>query len=344
MIINMYSVLMLFVASLGLLLALLTVGTAIWTARRIRAGRDPQQVSAAERSLHLARLTAMVCMVMLLLGWPLFYAMLASFVAEVPGAMCMFGVTKVMPTTTWLIQLGAPLAVFVFGAWLLLDFARRRSGEAVRGVRSMVMLAVITGLVAATSGTEIYYVTHMKSLNKVSCCSSFAEQARARLEAPAYYLPWDVPAEARRWCLGSAFFAGAAVLVLWLMAKPIPGDGFRRRWFVAENLLLGLASFGFAATGLITFAELLASRLMQLPFHNCLYCLITNGRVPDAPLILANLMLGSFLAAWTGVLGIAWKRGMPIPDRWLGRMRIAAATMLSTGVLMVLVHLGVQAG
>lgn len=343
MIINKYSILMLFISGLGLLLAAATAGAAVWAAWRIRAGRDPQQASAAERSVHLARLSAIVCTIVLLLSWPLFYAMLASFVPEVPGAMCMFGVTKVMPKTTLLIQVAMPVSVLVFGAWMLLDYARRRSGEAIRRARGMVALALVAGLVAGTSATEVYYVTNMKSLNKVSCCSSFAREARARLQAPSYYLPWELPAGTRRWLLQSAFFAGAAVLVLWLLAKPVPGGGRRRRWFVAENMLLGAASLGFAVASLAAFAEVFASRLMQLPFHNCVYCLVTNGRVPDAPVILANVTLGAFAAAWAAMLGIAWKRSAPVPESLMRRMRVAGATMLSAAVLMVLVHLGVAA-
>ena len=154
--------------------------------------------------------------------------MLASVVPEVPGTMCMFGVTKVMTKTTLLIQVAMPVSVLVFGAWMLLDYARRRSGEAIRRARGMVALALVAGLVAGTSATEVYYVTNMKSLNKVSCCSSFAREARARLQAPSYYLPWELPAQTRRWILGTAFFGGAALLVLWLLAKPVPGGGRRR--------------------------------------------------------------------------------------------------------------------
>ena len=48
--------------------------------------------------MHLATLVAVVCLVLLVIGWPLFYAMLDSFVPEIPGAMCIYGVTRVMPS------------------------------------------------------------------------------------------------------------------------------------------------------------------------------------------------------------------------------------------------------
>ena len=40
----------------------------------------------------------------LAIGWPLLYAMLDSFVPEIPGAMCIYGVTKVMPVANALVQ------------------------------------------------------------------------------------------------------------------------------------------------------------------------------------------------------------------------------------------------
>ncbi len=52
MIVNNYSILMLFMAGLGLVLSGLLAGTALWAAWRIGAGRGQQQASAAERSMH----------------------------------------------------------------------------------------------------------------------------------------------------------------------------------------------------------------------------------------------------------------------------------------------------
>ncbi|MGA2033503.1 MAG: hypothetical protein ABSG68_14705, partial [Thermoguttaceae bacterium] len=96
MIVNKYSVLWLFLSALGLALAGALVATAAWAARRIAARSGGElDASRAERSQHLATLVATVALALLVIGWPLLYAMLDSFVPEIPGAMCIYGVTKV---------------------------------------------------------------------------------------------------------------------------------------------------------------------------------------------------------------------------------------------------------
>ena len=61
MIVNKYSILMLFIAALGLALAGVLAATALWAAWRIRGSRGEQEASGAERSIHLATLVAVVC-------------------------------------------------------------------------------------------------------------------------------------------------------------------------------------------------------------------------------------------------------------------------------------------
>ena len=85
MIINKYSVLMIFLAGLGLILAAVLGATALVVAARIRSSRGERDASRAERLHHLATLVATVCLTVLILNWAIFYAMLASFVPEVPA-------------------------------------------------------------------------------------------------------------------------------------------------------------------------------------------------------------------------------------------------------------------
>ena len=130
MIVNKYSILSLFVCTLGLVLAGALAATASWAARQIRRVRGELDASQAERSMHLATLIAVVCLVLLVIGWPLFYAMLDSFVPEIPGAMCIYGVTKVMPAMNALVQAATPALIFVLGAWLLAESVRRQVAQA----------------------------------------------------------------------------------------------------------------------------------------------------------------------------------------------------------------------
>lgn len=311
MIVNHYSILMLFMAGLGLAMAAVLAGTASLAAWRIRAIRGEREASVAERSMHLARLVAVVSLAMLVIGWPLLYAMLNSFVPEIPGAMCIYGVTRVMPGTSVLLQSALPGAIFVLGAWLLLEHAGRQSGRAVRSADGMLALALVAvaGLTAAAHGVELYYVCNMESLNEVSCCSSYGEAAGSQLQAPSYYLPWAIPTATRRVLVTSLFFTGIPALALWLFVRSRPGAPKNKVLALSASAILLAASMGLGWVSLSELSEVLAPRLMNLPFHHCLYCLVGGGRAPESILIVAGLGLGIFAAGWAAILGIAQKKG-----------------------------------
>lgn len=343
MIVNHYSVLMLFMSGLGLAMAGVLEGTALWAAWRIHGSQDQQQSSAAERSIHLATLVAVVCLAISMLGWPLLYAMLDSFVPEIPGAMCIYGVTKVMPATATLIQAAKPAVIFVLGAWLLLEHVRRRSGLPPRRSGRVAALAAVAALVAFVHGVELYYVFNMDSLNEVSCCSRYGEAAGLKLRAASYYLPWALPGPARCIVLNGLFFVGLPVLALWLLLRSRSRKLRRGGFGLAEDAMLLAISVGLGLATLLEFSEVLAPLLMRLPFHHCLYCLVTNGRVPDSPLIVGNLGIGIFAAGWTAVLGSALQMGPPVPEALplYRRVCVVGAVTLSATVFMVIIHLAV---
>ncbi|MGO9109662.1 MAG: hypothetical protein ACLP9L_10545 [Thermoguttaceae bacterium] len=344
MIINKYSVLSLFVGSLSLALAAVLAITALWSAGRIRRGHGELDASRAEQSIHLATLVAIVSLAILVIGWPLLYAMLDSFVPEIPGAMCIYGVTKVMPAASALVQAARPALILLLGAWLLLESVRRQSGLPARRSRGMIALALFAGLLAFSQGTEIYYIVKLDSLNEVSCCCSGGSSAK--LQPAAYYLPWAQAGWANRAVVSTLFFAGTPLLAVWLLVQAGRGPRRSQRLACAESALLLAAAVGIASAALFAFSEVLAPLLMRLPFHHCLYCLLFNGRAPDAPLIVANMAVGSFMAGWAAVLQAALQTESPgaVAWRWHRRLcRMGAATLGAT-VLMVVIHLAVYRG
>ena len=345
MIVNKYSILMLFMAGLGLAVASLMAGAALWTAWRIRSGRGERESSAAQRSVHLAALTAVICVVLLAIGWPLLYAMLNSFVPEVPGAMCIYGVTRVMPLASAVIQTAKPLLIFLLGAWLLLECVRRQSGRPPRRWGGMAALAVVAGLVAAGHVAELYYVFNMNSLNEVSCCSRCAERAASKLQSPAYYLPWAEPDPAQRAVLNGLFFVAVPLLAAWLFAQSRRRGTVHPRLAIGQNLAILAVAAVLALASLREFSEVIAPLLMRSPFHHCFYCLISSSAMPDASLIVANLAVGTFSAGWAAVLGIAMPAEPP-PQSLLLRRRVCilGATTLAAAVLMVVIHLAVLYG
>ncbi len=358
MIVNKYSVLSLFVDSLNLALAVVLAITASWAAWRIRRGHHvghhvPMVVvggelgaSRAEQSIHLATLLAVVCLAILVIGWPLLYAMLDSFVPEIPGAMCIYGVTKLMPVANALVQTARPALIFLLGAWLLLESLRRQSGLPPRRSRGMLALVFLAGLLAVGQGTELYYIVKVDSLKPVSCCCCCGGGGSAKVQPAAYYLPWAQAGGASRAVVNGLFFAGMPLLAVWLLVQARRGSPRSKPLGLAESGLLLAAAVGLATAALLAFSEILAPLLMRLPFHHCLYCLLFNGRAPDAPLIVGNMVIGSFAAGWAAVLQAALQAESPAAAAWSWHRclcRIGATTLIAS-VLMVAIHLAVYSG
>jgi len=333
-------------ASLGLALAGVLATTASWAAWGIHRGRGELDVSRAERSIHLATLVAVVCLAILLIGWPLLYAMLDSFVPEIPGAMCIYGVTKVMPVMNAVVQAAKPALIFVLGAWLLLESLRRQSGLPARRARGMLALALVAGLLALAHGAELYYVFSMDSLQEVSCCCCCGAGGNANVQPAAFYLPWVLPSSACQAVLNTLFFGGVPLLAVWLLVRSrwrTPrSKGFAR----AQCVLLLVAAAGVATAALLEFSQVLAPLLMRLPFHHCLYCLLLNGRAADAALIVGNLAVGSFAAGWAALLcpALQTTSSAPAAWHWHRRLCLLGATTLLASLLMVAIHLAVHRG
>jgi hypothetical protein len=346
MIVNKYSVLTLFMAAVAAALSGVLAAAALWAAWRIRGSRGELDASRAERSIHWAALVAVVCLGLLLISWPLLYATLDSFVPEIPGAMCIYGVTKVMPVTVALIQAAKPAAIFLLGAWVLLESVRRQSGMPPRGVRAMLALAVVAGFMACAQGAELYYVFNIDSLNEVSCCSCCGDAGASKLQAPAFYLPWALPSSTSRVLLNSLFFGATPLLALWLLVRSRRGTPRSQGFALAASVSLLLAAAGIALVALLEFCEVLAPLLMRLPFHHCLYCLLLNGRAPDSPLIFGNMTIGCFAAGWAAVVGITLPTRSPMPEalRLHQRMCVLGFTTLLASVLMVVIHVAVYRG
>ena len=198
-------------------------------------------------------------------------------------------------------------------------------------------------LVAVVNGAELYYVFNMSSLNEVSCCSSRGQQSGPQLQPAAFYLPWDMPAADRRTSLNVTFFAAVPLLAFWLLWRSRRRVQFRPSIGLMETGLLLTAAIVLPIVSVSEFSEVLSPLLMRLPFHHCIYCLVSNGQVPDAPIIVGNLAVGIFATGWAAILGAVLCVEVPptatlqLHDRLC---RIGLATLLSS-VLMIAIHLAI---
>jgi hypothetical protein len=204
----------------------------------------------------------------------------------------------------------------------------------------------VAGAVAFTHGAVLYYVLNMTSLSAVSCCCGRATSGGAQVQAPAYYLPWLMPAAARGAVLNTLFFAGVPMLAAWLLVQSRRGAPARMEIVRAESAAMLLAAIILGLASLLEFSEILAPLLMRLPFHHCLYCLVLNGKTPDSLLMVGNLAIGVFAAGWAAILGIAVPVGPSVSAasrlRW--RLCLGGAVALAAAMLMVAIHLAVYCG
>jgi hypothetical protein len=193
-----------------------------------------------------------------------------------------------MPAFLTFLQVMKPLAFFLIGGWLLfygLDVSLKNRPLINQSIR----LLIIVSTVAAVDGVaEVLFILLFSPPGvAVSCCTVVADlviPARPLIPVPllgAHYYS-VLMAGYHGFNLGLAGFIG---LLIWR-------KNTRRVWLM-------LAAIAALLNGLITygaFKEYLGPRLMKLPDHHCLYCMLQYRPISIG--MLGLFVLGSFLAIW----------------------------------------------
>ena len=73
-----------------------------------------------ENKAYLSLLLAIVLLGIRIIDWPIFYATLASYIPDITGAMCIYGVTQVAPNITKPMEVLKPFVFFLIGLWLII--------------------------------------------------------------------------------------------------------------------------------------------------------------------------------------------------------------------------------
>lgn len=285
MIVNLWSAGNLALDALSLGLAVTAAAGAAGLIRHVHG-------EGAERQsrLYLVCWQGVVLLGLRALAWPLFYLGLESFVPEIQGAMCVFGVRNVLPTLTRILELLKPLLALLGLVWLLvfrLEHFFPAPARAAGRVQAA-LLFVCALLAGADAGGSLGLWLGMNPELAVTCCSTVTD-------VPDRFTVW-LPASllGSRWSARLLWLALAVNgLVLGLLFAGVVR--LRRQEEPAVLLLvLAVVSPVTAALDWLVLTEAIAPILMGLPFHHCLYCL--GRKVVDAPLIL-GLLLASTLCA-----------------------------------------------
>ncbi len=275
MILNVHTVVALFLAGVGAVLALgmgIVASGALGASRRASRDPDARAIDALDDRAHLLALVVAVLAAVRFLAWPFFYALLDSYVPDLAayGVMCSFGVTLIDAPLVAAVQWLKPVALFGLGLWGLLALVDRRSIRPTLLPARITLAVPLAAVVLADCAVEAVYLVREKVSRPVTCCTRFRDTEAAQVAdnlSPLAIFADASPAAT----LGAYFIAGAAlVAVATLLAR-------RRRathWVPAGLVgLLGLANLVITQWSWI---DAVAPRVLGLPYHHCPYELITD--------------------------------------------------------------------
>lgn len=312
MALNGYVILSAFFSVLGLATAVATVGLATSTLLRMRltAWRGEQRV---EDRVYLAIQLTYALLGLTLASWIVLYLLLDNFVPLWPGAMCVYGVTRIgegnrgvtgwLPTLVIVVQALKPVVAFAAGAALVLYRLYRRAGVSELLPRVLGALLVVALLCTVSSAAELAYLGIPKLDIPVDsgCCSAAAVDNEAM--AP--------PSSDERW-LTPAYYTCHLLMALLLWPRRGQGGSLVGYGRLAAGLVLSLCTLAVAGRFAVDVA---APALLHLPYHHCLYDLVAD--VPETGVALGMLLWGTCCVGWAFVAG------------WLGRSASTEALVLA---------------
>lgn len=298
LILNTYTIIILFIAALTGLLAVpigyLSLKTYLQTGH---STTEEERDTLVDRS-YLLLLISSVVLVVKLGEWPLFYVALQGLIPHIHGAMCIFGVTQTQPILSGVVQVLKPLVFFGIGGWLIL----RRLGPSHEFSplfrTEHLLLAAISLLIFLDSAMDLMYFTSFDTGADVACCTTvfdLAEGKRAALTTSLIGKGYD------RVLLPLYFFTNIMMIAFLAYAsvRMTRGKPPLLRTTAAGALLA-------AVNAVITIAalfEVISPRAMDLPYHHCIYCMWQYA--PTSIVMTALFVIGAFSPGWALVLAVA---------------------------------------
>ncbi len=336
MILNVFSMTELFIAFISLVLMLWGGALAFVLASRWKRATTVEERTRVEDSSHLVLLVCVIVLGIRLLNWPFFYATLQSFVPDIDGAMCIFGVTQVERNLTGLAEMIKPVSFFLVGAWLILHMLDQKTETSALMGQKLWFLGVTASIVVADSLLDGIQMLTIAPGTVVSCCTTVTDI----LERPTRLVPKSVLGPGYKAIAGYGYFVSNGILITALAVfrarmKPGPPAGWRR----AGLGFLFTYAIANAALFLLAQIEVHAPCIMNLPFHHCLYCLWQY--VPDTILMYALFVLGTCAPGWAFLLDLIGRTGesMDALYAYIRALCNVSVFCLGASMLMNAVHL-----
>lgn len=336
MILNVFTIIQIFISSLSFILMAWAGLLALNLAVRLKRSSTPEDRALIEDRSHLAVLVAVVVLGIRLFNWPLYYATLQSFVPDIEGAMCIFGVTQVQRTLTGISELLKPVSFFVIGGWLALHFLDQQTRTSALMGRKLLVLSVTAFVVVLDSSLDIAQMLTISPDRIVSCCTTVTDV----LDRPTRQVPQSAVGPHYSSFLEIGYYAANILMILLLgvLHVRMNSEGLRpwRRLVLAFVCLLALFN---AVLFLLAQIEVHAPRIMNLPFHHCLYCLWQY--VPDTILMYAFFIVATSATGWAFLLDMLGRseESMDALNRYIRRLYGFASVCYAASLIMNSVHL-----
>jgi hypothetical protein len=330
MILNALSITVIFIGVLSALLAIWGGISSFVLYRRWKRPFIPEEKASLEDRSYLVLLIMVIVLVIRLFDWPLFYVTLQSFISDIEGAMCIFGVTQVRPGLTRFLEFLKPVNFFLIGGWFLLHLLDRATKTSPLMKRKLLLLSILSLLVLIDSLGDIFLILGIAPESLVSCCTTVTDISNR----PTRTTPLSI--------FGPEYAQSLQVLFFITHLALIGFVGVSLKFKIFRRPILGLL-FLFAILNatlfLLSQVEVFAPAMMHLPFHHCLYCLWQY--VPDSIAMYLFFILGTFSVGWgftTSLFGRQGEAADLLPG-YLRKIYSFAFFFLLASLIMLIIHL-----
>jgi hypothetical protein len=330
MILNVLSITLIFISALSTLLTLWGGISSLALYKKWGRPLISEEKTFLEDRSYLVLLIMVIVLLIRLFNWPLFYVTLQSFIHDIEGAMCIFGVTQVRPSLTRFLEFLKPINFFLIGGWLILHFLDRATKTSPLMRRKLFLLSILSLFVLIDSLGDIFLMLGIAPESLVSCCTTVTDISNR----PTRTTPLSIFGPEYAQSLQILFFITHLALIGFI--------GVTLKFRIFRKPILGLF-FLFAILNAFVFVlsqvEVFAPRMMHLPFHHCLYCLWQY--VPDSIAMYLLFILGTFSVGWgftTSLFGRQGEAADLLPG-YLRKIYLFAFFFLSASWLILIIHL-----
>ena len=304
MILNVFSITETFIGLISLILMVWAGILSFTLALRWKRASTVEERSEVEKRSHLVLLVAVVVLGIRLINWPLFYATLQSFVPDIDGAMCIFGVTQVKRVLTGTTEIVKPIAFFLVGAWLHIHILDQKTETSPLMGRKLFFLSATAIVVVAESLLDVMLMLEIAPGTLVSCCTTVTDI----LDRPTRLVPQSTLGPGYTSILNYGYYVSNILLVfiLGLCTWRLKPQSYTK-WQRSVLGFLFLFAILNGALFVLTQIEVHAPKIMSLPLHHCLYCLWQY--VPDSILMYLFFVLGTCAVGWAFLLDLIGRTG-----------------------------------